>query len=71
MDAVQKQVGKGSLCYGKRPYRKGENMALYADIGKAQQLLNWVPTVSLDDGIARTIEWYRELISQEQENICT
>jgi dTDP-glucose 4,6-dehydratase len=34
-----------------------EVMRLHADIGKAQRLIDWVPRVSLDDGLQRTIEW--------------
>jgi nucleoside-diphosphate-sugar epimerase len=27
---------------------------------RAQQLLEWVPPVTLDDGLAMTVRWYRE-----------
>jgi nucleoside-diphosphate-sugar epimerase len=30
------------------------------DIGKATELLDFKPLVSLDDGIARSIDWFRE-----------
>lgn len=29
------------------------------DISKAERVLGWVPAVTLDDGLARTIEWWR------------
>jgi nucleoside-diphosphate-sugar epimerase len=29
------------------------------DIGKAEALFGWKPGVSLDDGIADTIRWWR------------
>lgn len=29
------------------------------DISKAERTLGWAPTVALDDGLARTIEWWR------------
>lgn len=32
------------------------------DIGKAREKFGWHPQVSLDDGIARTIHWYRQNI---------
>jgi nucleoside-diphosphate-sugar epimerase len=32
--------------------------ATWADIGKAERLLGWRPEVSLEEGIARTAEWY-------------
>jgi hypothetical protein len=32
-------------------------MATWADITKAQNLLEWSPTVSLEEGIKNTVEW--------------
>jgi len=32
-------------------------MATWADITKAQRLLEWSPTVSLEEGIKNTVEW--------------
>jgi dTDP-glucose 4,6-dehydratase len=29
------------------------------DIGRARRLLGWEPTIDVDDGLRRTIEWYR------------
>ncbi len=34
--------------------------ATWADIGKARRLLGWSPQVSLEDGLARCVAWYRE-----------
>jgi nucleoside-diphosphate-sugar epimerase len=33
-------------------------LATWADIRKADELLGWRPQVSLEEGIARTVEWY-------------
>ena len=30
------------------------------DIGKARRLLGWEPEVSVDEGLRRTIEWFRD-----------
>jgi nucleoside-diphosphate-sugar epimerase len=30
------------------------------DVLKARQLLDWEPRVDLEEGLKRTIEWYRE-----------
>lgn len=38
---------------------KSEVMRLIADSSKAQRLLGWTPRVSLDEGLARTIDWIR------------
>jgi nucleoside-diphosphate-sugar epimerase len=31
--------------------------ATWADIGKANRVLGWMPKVSLEEGIKRTVEW--------------
>ena len=33
--------------FGALPYRSGENMSLYANITKAEKLLDWSPEISL------------------------
>jgi len=35
------------------------------DISKMQQLTNWSPENSLTDGIAKTIEWYKEFFQDK------
>jgi len=32
------------------------------DIGKARKVLNWEPQVSLEEGLRKTVEWFRERI---------
>ena len=39
--------------------RAGDVMHSRADIGKAGRLLGYDPAVSLKEGLARTIDWYR------------
>lgn len=59
---IQKIVqitGSGKPQYGFHPYRSGENMELYADVTKARKLVGWKPKVSLDEGLRRTVDWYR------------
>lgn len=59
IELVRTTIGKGTPDYGKIPYRSGENMALYANIEKAQELLDWHPRVGLKEGIVRTIDSIR------------
>ena len=59
IETVKVIIGQGDPLFGQIPYRAKENMALYADITKANNVLNWKPEVTLEDGILRTIEFYR------------
>ncbi|MFN0118600.1 MAG: NAD-dependent epimerase/dehydratase family protein [Elusimicrobiota bacterium] len=59
VENVMRQTHGGNPQWGKIPYRSGENMGLYADISKVKRILNWVPSISLDEGIKKTIEFYR------------
>jgi len=43
----------------KRPV-KSEVERLLADNAKAKQILNWVPKYSLEKGLKKTIEWFKE-----------
>jgi len=40
--------------------RAGDVRDSQADIGKAKQLLGYSPSVSFEDGLGRTVKWYRE-----------
>ncbi|MFH1721000.1 MAG: GDP-mannose 4,6-dehydratase [Candidatus Altiarchaeota archaeon] len=42
------------------PDQPGDVPITYADIGKAKKMLNYQPTVSIEDGIKRFVEWYKE-----------
>ena len=53
-------TGHGRPRYGEVPYRHGENMALYAEIYKVRSKLEWEPTISLDDGLKKTISFFEE-----------
>lgn len=52
-------IGKGRAVFGARPYRYGENMELFADISAARKILQWSPSVSVDEGLRKTIEYYK------------
>lgn len=62
INLVQKKIGLGASEFGKIPHRPGENMILYADILKAKSLLSWKPKISIDQGLERTINFYKNRI---------
>lgn len=41
-----------------QPTHKADVKETWADIGKAERLLDWRPEVSLDEGVERTVRWY-------------
>lgn len=43
-----------------RPAHAADVQATWADVGKARQLLDWSPQVSIEEGLRRTADWYRE-----------
>jgi len=36
-----------------------------ADISKARNLLGWIPEVTLEDGLRRTVDWYLRSLHNE------
>lgn len=49
-----------SLGFGEVPYRSDQIMHLQADISHLRQVTGWSPQVRLDEGLRRTVEWFRE-----------
>lgn len=48
------------LGWGEVPYPAGQPMLLQADISRLRRVLQWSPKVSLAEGVARTVNWYRD-----------
>lgn len=45
----------------------GEIDRQYLDIGQAQTVLGWQASVALDDGLHRTVRWYRTFLAPDRE----
>ena len=60
IDKIVSITGSGTPLYGERKYREGESMSLYANIDKARKLLNWEPKINIDDGLNKTINYYKK-----------
>jgi UDP-glucose 4-epimerase len=41
------------------PARAGDVPHTLADVGKAQRLLGYVPTVGFDEGLRRTVDYFK------------
>jgi nucleoside-diphosphate-sugar epimerase len=57
ISSVCEITGKGRPQFGSLRYRPGENMALYADINKIKSVTGWMPSFSLEAGLALTVKW--------------
>jgi len=50
------------LQIGALPYRPTEIWRMMADSKKANELIGWKPAISFEEGLSRTIEWYKKYI---------
>jgi nucleoside-diphosphate-sugar epimerase len=56
---IEKSLGKKAKIKN-MPFDKSDMKSTWADIRKAKKLLGWSPVVSLEDGIKRTVEWFKK-----------
>jgi UDP-glucuronate 4-epimerase len=56
---IEKFTGKTAKIEN-REFHKADLKATWADITKAKELLGWQPKVSLEEGIRRTVDWFKE-----------
>ena len=59
IEKLEQLLGKKALVETK-PFHKADIKTTWADISKADQILNWRPEVSLDDGLAQCVAWHQE-----------
>ena len=48
-----------TLRFGDVAYPPDQVMRLQADISRLQTTVGWAPTIELDEGLRRTVEWYK------------
>lgn len=59
INMIEKYLGKKAKINNK-PFHKADIISTWADIKKAKKILNWEPTISLEQGIRNTVDWYLE-----------
>lgn len=57
--AMEERLGRKAVIDHK-PFNKADMMETWADISKAKRLLGWEPEIPLEEGLDRTIGWYRD-----------
>ena len=58
-EKVKSLVGSSSTIQRSESLPENDPRKRRADITKAKKMLDWEPTVTLSDGLMRTIEWVR------------
>ena len=56
---IEKMLGKKAIVVNK-PFHIADLLETSADIRKAERILGWTPTVSFEEGLKKTVEWYKE-----------
>ena len=60
ISVIEEELGKRAKIT-KLPTQPGDVSITYADIGKSRKMLNFQPKVSIEDGIAKFVRWYKKL----------
>lgn len=58
---VRDAIGLRDLEPEYAPIRPGEMERIYLDISKAERELGWTPRFSLEEGVGRTVQYYRQV----------
>jgi len=58
---LERIVGRQAVIE-RHPPRKGDQLATGADVTKLARHLGWKPTTSIDEGLAKQVEWQRQLL---------
>lgn len=63
LEAIRKieRISGKTAIIERHPPRNGDQLATGADVGKLFRHLGWKPTTSMDDGLARQIEWQKSV----------
>ena len=65
-EKVLGMMGRPDLKPVVRNIASAEIREQYLDAGKARKVLGWKPKFGMDEGLRRTIKWYREFLAEEE-----
>ena len=69
MELVKKQTKFFKPKFGKITLRKDESMKSYPDIKRAKKVLKWKAKINLNQGIRKTINFYKKTLKTNRSNI--
>lgn len=67
VEIIEKNLGKNAI-RSQREMQPGDVDITYADISKAQRVLNYQPRTSIEEGISKFTEWYKNEKRQLQKD---
>ena len=56
---IERLLGKKAVI-DRRDFHAADMTATWADIDKAETLLGWKPTISVEEGLQRTVQWHKD-----------
>ncbi|MDI6714345.1 MAG: GDP-mannose 4,6-dehydratase [Thermodesulfovibrio sp.] len=59
INLIEKLLGKEAEIQW-QPRHPADIFATWADITEAKQYIGWIPKVSIEEGISKTVQWYKE-----------
>lgn len=59
INKLETLLGKKALI-NRRPAHKADCEITWADTSKAEKLLGWTPSISIDQGLEKCVQWHRE-----------
>lgn len=57
IDVLEEKLGKKAV-RNMKPVHPGDVLATWADIDELKALINFAPTISIEDGVGRFVKWY-------------
>ena len=61
INRISKIIKQGKPQFNRIPFRKNENLKLYPSINKIGRILGWKPKTNLNQGLVKTINYYKTI----------
>ena len=62
INKIKKHIKGGKPIFGAKKLRKDEINKIYPNINKAKKIFKWFPKTSIDDGLLKTVKFYKKSI---------